>query len=55
MTNLNQARAGTTMKNKLLWNLAEHADWYGWRPRWFWLWLLRVMDRRNGYNFEYDE
>jgi hypothetical protein len=37
-----------------LWRLAEHADWYGWRPRWFWSWLLRREDRKHGHFLEYD-
>lgn len=34
---------------KLIWALAERADWYDWRPRRFWSWLLRRMDRAHGY------
>lgn len=41
--------------NKLLWKLAEHADWYDWRPRWLWRVLLRTMDQRSGYEFDYDD
>lgn len=40
---------------KIWWGLAERADWYGWRPRWLWRWLLRVMDRRHGYDLDYDD
>ncbi len=35
--------------HKKLWMLAEHADWFGWRPKWFWRWLLRHYDRKAGY------
>lgn len=38
-----------------IWQLAETADWRGTRPRWFWRWLLRYLDRRNGYHLEYDD
>ena len=38
-----------------IWQLAETANWNGWRPRKFWAWLLRRMDRAHGYDFEYDE
>jgi hypothetical protein len=37
-----------------LWSLAERADWNGWRPRWFWRWLLKRQDRKHGYNLEYE-
>ena len=30
------------------WRFVEHADWYEWRPRWFWSWLLRVLDKAHG-------
>lgn len=36
-----------------LWKLSERADWYGWRPRRFWSWLLRAMDRAHGYHDGY--
>lgn len=31
-----------------LYALAERADWYGWRPRCFWRWLLAYYDKRAG-------
>ena len=37
-----------------IWRLAERADWNGWRPRWFWQWLLKWQDRKRGYNLEYE-
>jgi hypothetical protein len=37
-----------------VWRLAERADWSGWRPRWFWRWLLKRQDRKHGYNLEYE-
>ena len=37
-----------------LWVLAERMDWEDRRPRWFWAWLLRTLDRHHGYDFEYD-
>ena len=36
-----------------LWGLAERADWDGWRPRSFWRWMLRTLDRKHGHNLEY--
>lgn len=38
-----------TRWDKRLWALAEHADWYDWRPRRFWRWLLNHYDRKAGY------
>lgn len=35
--------------------LAEHAEWDGWWPHRFWLWLLKRSDRKAGYELEYDE
>lgn len=40
---------------KWLWSLAEKADWNDWRPRFFWRWLLRTVDRKRGYDFDYDD
>jgi hypothetical protein len=36
------------MQQNWLWRLAEHADWYSWRPRWMWRALLAWQDSRNG-------
>lgn len=41
--------------NQFFWQLAEKGEWYDWRPRWFWKWFIRYMDRRNGYHLEYDK
>lgn len=40
---------------QFIWGLAEFADWHGWPPRRFWMWLLKRMDRANGYDLTYDE
>jgi hypothetical protein len=40
-----------------LWGVAELADWHMWRPRWFWRWLIKKMDRAHGWyhmDHEYD-
>jgi hypothetical protein len=40
-----------------LWGLAERGDWEMWRPRWFWRWLIKKMDRAHGWkhmDYEYD-
>jgi len=31
-----------------LWGVAERADWYGWRPRWFWSRVLHHLDNKAG-------
>ena len=41
--------------NTWLYNLAEHGDWYGWWPRWFWFRFIAFMDRSNGYWLDYDD
>jgi len=33
-----------------LWAVAEQADWDGWRPRWFWIWFIKKMDRVHGWH-----
>lgn len=40
-----------------LWGVAENADLGYWCPRWFWLWLIKRMDRAHGWHHtdaEYD-
>lgn len=39
---------GPTRKMTMLHRLAERGDWYNWRPRRFWRWLLARCDRRIG-------
>lgn len=33
-----------------LWGLAEHAQFQGWRPRWFFNLLLRQLDAHHGWH-----
>lgn len=37
-----------------IWSLAEKADWKGWRPRFFWRWLLKRCDRSHGHYLDYN-
>jgi hypothetical protein len=34
-----------------LWGLAEHHDWEEHRPRRFWRWLIKTMDRAHGRHY----
>jgi hypothetical protein len=38
-----------------LWGVAEKMEWDDRRPRWFWRWLLKRLDRHHGHHLEYDE
>jgi hypothetical protein len=40
---------------RLLWGVAEKADWNDWPPRRFWAWLLRRLDRAHGHDLKYDQ
>jgi hypothetical protein len=37
-----------------LWCLAQRASLLGWKPCWFWRWLLKVTDRYYGYRYDFD-